>query len=58
VKAPRYGEGVVARIKGDEVSVRFPDKSLRTFVAEFLKKVRGRRTAASRRASARPGAVA
>ncbi|MFL6680776.1 MAG: RecQ family ATP-dependent DNA helicase [Burkholderiaceae bacterium] len=58
VKAPRYGEGVVARIKGDEVSVRFPDKSLRTFVAEFLKKVRGRRSAAPRRAPARPGAVA
>jgi len=44
VKAPRYGEGVVARVKGDQISVRFPDKSLRTFLAGFLKKPRGRRT--------------
>ena len=44
VRAPRYGDGVVARVKGDQISVRFPDKSLRTFLADFLKKPRRRRT--------------
>jgi ATP-dependent DNA helicase RecQ len=60
VKAPKYGEGVVASVKGDQISVRFPDKSLRTFLAEFLKKAkaRARRTSTPRRASARSGAVA
>jgi ATP-dependent DNA helicase RecQ len=48
VKAPRYGEGVVAGVKGDQVSVRFPDKSLRTFLADFLKKAKSR----ARRAAA------
>jgi hypothetical protein len=43
VKAPRYGEGVVSGIKGDEIAVRFPDKSQRTFLATFLKKPRARR---------------
>jgi len=38
VKAPRYGEGVVATVKGEEIDVRFPDKSTRTFLAAFLKK--------------------
>ena len=46
VKAPRYGEGVVAAVRGDQVAVRFPDKSTRTFVATFLTKPRGRRPAA------------
>jgi len=60
VKAPRYGEGVVASVKGDQISVRFPDKSLRTFLADFLKKAkaRARRTPAPRRAPARSNAVA
>ncbi len=43
VKAPRYGEGVVDSIKGDEIGVRFPDKSRRIFLATFLKKPRARR---------------
>ena len=43
VKAARYGEGVVAAIKGDEIAVRFPDRSLRTFLSAFLKKPRPRR---------------
>ncbi|HEY9028475.1 MAG TPA: ATP-dependent DNA helicase RecQ [Burkholderiaceae bacterium] len=59
VQAPRYGQGVVASVKGDQISVRFPDKSLRTFLAEFLKKAKARaRRASSRRTSARPSAVA
>jgi len=59
VKAPRYGQGVVAGVKGDQISVRFPDRSLRTFLAEFLKKVkaRARRSPAAKRPPA-PSAVA
>ena len=56
VKAPRYGEGVVSAIRGDQVAVRFPDKSTRTFLAGFLKRPRSRRTAAPRREAA--GALA
>ncbi len=52
VKAPRYGEGVVAHIKGDEIGVRFPDKSTRTFLAAFLKKPKPK--AKARRAAPRP----
>ena len=48
VRAPRYGEGVVDSIKGDEIGVRFPDKSRRTFLAAFLKKPRARRAPARR----------
>ena len=48
VKAPRYGEGVVESIKGEEIGVRFPDKSRRTFLATFLKKPRARRAAPRR----------
>ena len=60
VKAPRYGEGVVASVKGDQISVRFPDRSLRTFLAEFLKKAKARvrRTSTPRRPPARSNAVA
>ena len=43
VKVARYGAGVVAGIKGDEVAVKFPDKSTRTFLSSFLKKPRARR---------------
>jgi ATP-dependent DNA helicase RecQ len=52
VRAPRYGEGVVSGVHGDQVAVRFPDKSTRTFLAAFLKKARSRRPAASRRTCA------
>jgi ATP-dependent DNA helicase RecQ len=48
VKAPRYGDGVVAGVKGEEIAVRFPDKSLRTFLATFLKKAKARARRASR----------
>jgi len=60
VKAPRYGKGIVARVKGDQISVRFPDKSLRTFLAEFLKKAKARvrRTPPVRRPPAASDAVA
>jgi len=44
VEAPRYGQGVVARVKGDQISVRFPDRSLRIFLADFLHTDRARRT--------------
>jgi hypothetical protein len=43
VKAPRHGEGVVAAVRGDEIAVKFPDRSTRTFLAAFLKKPRSRR---------------
>ncbi len=56
VKAPRYGEGVVAGIKGDEIAVKFPDRSQRIFLANFLKKPRGRR--APTRAAASPEGTA
>jgi ATP-dependent DNA helicase RecQ len=49
VRTPRYGEGVVSGIQGDQVAVRYPDKSSRTFLAAFLKKPRGRKPAPSRR---------
>jgi ATP-dependent DNA helicase RecQ len=48
VKVARYGAGVVAGVKGDEVAVRFPDKSTRTFLSSFLKKPRARRPAPRR----------
>jgi ATP-dependent DNA helicase RecQ len=54
VKVPRYGEGVVAAIRGDEIAVKFPDRSTRTFLAAFLKKPRARRPA-PRRAEAAAG---
>ena len=43
VRTPRYGEGVVSGVQGDQVAVRYPDKSTRTFLAAFLKKPRVRR---------------
>ena len=49
VRAARYGEGVVAAIQGDQVAVRYPDKSTRTFLASFLKKPRARKPAPPRR---------
>ena len=48
VRTPRYGEGVVSGVQGDQVAVRYPDKSTRTFLAAFLKKPRPRRPAAPR----------
>jgi len=45
VKAPRHGEGVVSAVRGDEIAVKFPDRSTRTFLAAFLRKPRARRPA-------------
>jgi ATP-dependent DNA helicase RecQ len=42
VKVPRYGEGVVVAVRGEEISLRFPDKSVRAFLSGFLKKARAR----------------
>ncbi len=36
VKAPKYGEGVVTAIAGDQVTLEFPDQESRTFLAEYL----------------------
>jgi len=56
VKAPRHGAGVVAAVRGDEIAVKFPDRSTRTFLAAFLRKPRARRPAA--RSSAVAAALA
>ena len=48
VKAARHGQGVVSAVKGDEIAVRFPDKSVRTFLSRFLKKPRARRPVSRR----------
>ena len=36
VKAPKYGEGVVVAVAGDQVTLEFPDQDSRTFLADFL----------------------
>jgi ATP-dependent DNA helicase RecQ len=37
VKAPKYGEGVIVAVAGDQVTLEFPDQEEpRTFLAEFL----------------------
>jgi ATP-dependent DNA helicase RecQ len=36
VKAPKYGEGVVVAIAGEQVTLEFPDQESRTFLADFL----------------------
>ncbi|MBQ5946660.1 ATP-dependent DNA helicase RecQ [Massilia sp. ST3] len=35
-KAPKYGEGVVVAVAGDQVTLAFPDQESRTFLADFL----------------------
>jgi ATP-dependent DNA helicase RecQ len=42
VKVARYGEGVVACVKGEEVTVKFPDKSTRSFLSSFIRKPKAR----------------
>jgi ATP-dependent DNA helicase RecQ len=37
VKVPRYGDGLVARSAGDEVTVTFADGVERTFMASYVK---------------------
>jgi ATP-dependent DNA helicase RecQ len=36
VKVPKYGEGVVLSVAGDQVSIGFPDGEQRSFLAEFV----------------------
>jgi ATP-dependent DNA helicase RecQ len=36
VKVPKYDEGVVVAVAGDQVTIEFPDKEKRTFVAGFV----------------------
>jgi ATP-dependent DNA helicase RecQ len=36
VTVPKYGEGVVLSVAGDEVHIEFPDGEQRAFVAEFV----------------------
>jgi ATP-dependent DNA helicase RecQ len=38
-KAPRYGEGVVVAVAGDQVTIEFPDQEQRTFLAGFVEPV-------------------
>jgi ATP-dependent DNA helicase RecQ len=39
VSVPRYGIGRVVETRGDEITVAFPDRSSRTFLASFLTRV-------------------
>ena len=41
VRTKKFGKGVVAQVAGDQVTVDFPDGERRTFLATFLKPVRG-----------------
>jgi ATP-dependent DNA helicase RecQ len=36
VKVPKYGEGVVLSVAGDQVHIEFPDGEQRAFVADFV----------------------
>jgi ATP-dependent DNA helicase RecQ len=36
VKVPKYDEGVVQSVAGDQVTIEFPDESVRTFMADFV----------------------
>ncbi len=36
VRVPRYGSGQVTKVAGKEVTVVFPDTSLRTFVSDYV----------------------
>ncbi len=36
VRVPRYGDGKVARVAGEEVTVVFPDRSRRSFLASYV----------------------
>jgi ATP-dependent DNA helicase RecQ len=39
VRVPRYDEGVVVAVAGDQVTIEFPDDEKRTFVAEYVQPV-------------------
>jgi ATP-dependent DNA helicase RecQ len=36
VKVPKYDEGVVVAVAGDQVTIEFPDREKRTFLASFV----------------------
>jgi ATP-dependent DNA helicase RecQ len=36
VKVPKYDEGVVVAVAGDQVTIEFPDQEKRTFLADFV----------------------
>ncbi|MFP5407193.1 MAG: RecQ family zinc-binding domain-containing protein, partial [Gammaproteobacteria bacterium] len=36
VRVPRYGSGQVAKVAGEEITIVFPDASLRTFVSDYV----------------------
>jgi hypothetical protein len=36
VRVPRYGDGLVRQAAGDEVTVVFPDSTVRSFVADYV----------------------
>jgi ATP-dependent DNA helicase RecQ len=36
VRVPKYDEGVVVAVAGDQVTIEFPDEEKRTFVAEYV----------------------
>ena len=46
VRVPRYGEGQVQRVAGDEVTVVFPDSAVRSFVVGYVEPVRPRQPVA------------
>jgi ATP-dependent DNA helicase RecQ len=33
---PKFDEGVVQSVAGDEITIEFPDHSSRTFLADFV----------------------
>jgi ATP-dependent DNA helicase RecQ len=39
VQVPKYGEGVVLSVAGDQVTIEFPDQETRSFIAEFVEPV-------------------
>jgi ATP-dependent DNA helicase RecQ len=40
VKVPKYGEGVVASVAGDQVAIDFPDGEQRSFMKDFVEHIR------------------
>jgi ATP-dependent DNA helicase RecQ len=39
VKVPKYGEGVVTAVAGDQITIAFPDGETRSFMADFVEPV-------------------
>jgi ATP-dependent DNA helicase RecQ len=51
VKVPRFGDGMVAALAGEEVSVTFSDGAVRTFMAAYVKPLVAKRRARPARPS-------